>query len=212
MTTLCSIACETVHITTGRITVFGTQSTIEVTYPTLVHTFLYSQVKHCFFFTIIDTSNTSIIRLTIVSTNLINHIHRQVLQTSLDITTKELLTIDHQFLDFLTVDLHITVIVNYLDNFYQGLAAVELKQLYAGVAPVTNAPFEIILVEVANEADVQTVLDIFQARVDRECGDSTYPENAEAWMNNCRITSRGNYVFLAVLMGSAEIPSQFILD
>ena len=102
--------------------------------------------------------------------------------------------------------------VNYLNNFYQGLADVELKQLYAGVAPVTNAPFEIILVEVANEADVQTFLDIFQARVDRECDDSTYPENAEAWMNKCRITSRGNYVFLAVLMGSAEIPSQFILD
>ena len=102
--------------------------------------------------------------------------------------------------------------VNYLDNFYQGLAAVELKQLYAGVAPVTNAPFEIVLVEVANEADVQTVLDIFQARGDRESGDPTYPENAEAWMNECRITSRGNYVFLAVLMGSAEIPSQFILD
>ena len=102
--------------------------------------------------------------------------------------------------------------VNYLDNFYQGLAAVELKQLYAGVAPVTNAPFEMILVEVANEADVHTVLDIFQARVDRESGDSTYPENAEAWMNKCRITSRGNYVFLAVLMGSSEIPAQFILD
>jgi hypothetical protein len=102
--------------------------------------------------------------------------------------------------------------VNYLENFYPGLAAVELKQLYAGVAPVTNAPFEIILVEVANEADVQTVLDIFQARVDRESGDSTYPENAEAWMNKCRITSRGNYVFLAVLMGSYEIPAQFILD
>lgn len=102
--------------------------------------------------------------------------------------------------------------VNYLENFYHGLADVELKQLYAGVAPVTNAPFEIILVEVANEADVDTVLEIFQARVDRECGDTTYPENAEAWMNNCRITSRGNYVFLAVLMGSAEIPTQFILD
>ena len=102
--------------------------------------------------------------------------------------------------------------VNYLENFYHGLADVELKQLYAGVAPVTNAPFEIILVEVANEADVQTVLDIFQARVDRETGDSTYPENAEAWMNKCKITSRGNYVFLAVLMGSCEIPAEFILD
>ena len=102
--------------------------------------------------------------------------------------------------------------VNYLENFYPGLAAVELKQLYAGVAPVPNAPLELILVEVAHESDVQTVLDIFQARVDRASGDSTYPENAEAWMNKCRITSRGNYVFLAVLMGSYEIPAQFILD
>lgn len=102
--------------------------------------------------------------------------------------------------------------INYLENFYPGLSDIELKQLYAGVAPVTNAPFEIILVEVANEADVQTVKEIFQARADRESGDTTYPENAEAWMNNTRITSRGNYVFLAVMMGSAEIPAQFILD
>lgn len=102
--------------------------------------------------------------------------------------------------------------VNYLDNFYPGLASVGLEQLYAGVAPVTNAPFEIILVEVAEEADVQTVKEIFQARADRESGDSTYPENAEAWMNNCKITSRGCYVFLAVLMDPCQIPAEFILD
>ena len=102
--------------------------------------------------------------------------------------------------------------INYLNEFYHGLADIELKQLAAGVAPVTNAPFEIILVEVANDADVQTVIEIFQARADRESDDSTYPENAEAWINNCKITSRGNYVFLAVLMGSYEIPAEFILD
>lgn len=102
--------------------------------------------------------------------------------------------------------------INYLENFYPGLSDIELKQLYAGVAPVTNAPFEIILVEVVNEADVETVKEIFQARADRESGDSTYPENAQAWLNNTRITSRGNYVFLAVMMGSTEIPAQFILD
>ena len=102
--------------------------------------------------------------------------------------------------------------INYLDNFYSGLSDIELKQLYAGVAPVTNAPFEIILVEVVNESDVETVKEIFQARADRESGDSTYPENAQAWLNNTRITSRGNYVFLAVMMGSTEIPAQFILD
>ena len=102
--------------------------------------------------------------------------------------------------------------VAYLDQFYPGLADVELKQLYAGVAPVTNAPFEIILVEVANEADVPTVLEIYQGRVDRESDDSAYPENAEAWMNNCKITSRGCYVFLAVLMKPCEIPAEVILD
>ena len=102
--------------------------------------------------------------------------------------------------------------INYLDQFYPGLADIELKQLYAGVAPVTNAPFEVVLVEVADEADVPTVLEIFQARADNEGGDTTYPENAAAWLNDCKITSRGCYVFLAVLMGSCEVPAEFILD
>ena len=102
--------------------------------------------------------------------------------------------------------------IGYLNEFYVGLADIELKQLYAGVAPVTNAPFEIILVEVADEADVPALLEIFHARMDRESDDSTYPENAEAWINNCKITSRGCYVFLAVLMDPCEIPAEFILD
>ena len=102
--------------------------------------------------------------------------------------------------------------IDYLNCFYPGIADVEMKQFYAGVAPVTNAPFEIILVEVANEADVQTVLDLFHARADLASGDTSYPENAEAWMNNCKITSRGCYVFLAVLMDPCEVPAEFILD
>ena len=102
--------------------------------------------------------------------------------------------------------------IDYLNMFYPGLADIELKQFYAGVAPVTNAPFEILLVEVADESDVPVMLDIFHARMDKESGDSTYPENAKAWLNNCRITSRGCYVFLAVLMDPCEIPAEFILD
>lgn len=102
--------------------------------------------------------------------------------------------------------------IEYLNEFYPGLADIEMKQFYAGVAPVTNAPFEIVLVEVADEADVPTVLEIFHARMDKESGDSTYPENAEAWINNCKITSRGCYAFLAVLMDPCEIPAEFILD
>ena len=102
--------------------------------------------------------------------------------------------------------------IEYLNQFYPGIADIKLKQFSAGMAPVTNAPFEIFLVEVADGADVAKVQEIFQARVDKESGDSTYPENAEAWMNNSKITSRGNYVFLAVLMDPCEIPAEFILD
>ena len=102
--------------------------------------------------------------------------------------------------------------INYLNEFYPGLADIELKQLYAGVAPVTNAPFEVVMVEVANKADVQKVLEIYHARADRESDDTSYPENARAWLNNCKITSRGCYVFLAVLMDPCVVPAEFILD
>ena len=102
--------------------------------------------------------------------------------------------------------------IQYLNEFYPGLADVAMRQFCAGVAPVTNAPFEVLLVEVADKADVQTVLNIFQARADRESADTTYPENAKAWMNNCKITSRGCYVFLAVLMDPCVVPAEFILD
>lgn len=101
--------------------------------------------------------------------------------------------------------------IGYFESFYPGISEIEMKQFYAGVAPVTNSPFEIILVEVANSEDVQTLMDIFQARADAAADDDAYPENAAAWLNEVKITSRGNYVFLAVLMGY-EIPAEFILD
>ena len=101
--------------------------------------------------------------------------------------------------------------IDYFEAFYPGIGAIEMKQFYAGVAPVTNAPFEIILVEVANADDVQEMIDIFQNRADRASKDEAYPENAAAWLNEVKITSRDNYVFLAVLMNN-KVPAEFILD
>lgn len=101
--------------------------------------------------------------------------------------------------------------IDYFEAFYPGIGAIEMKQFYAGVAPVTNAPFEIILVEVANADDVQEMIDIFQNRADRASKDEAYPENATAWLNEVKITSRDNYVFLAVLMNN-KVPAEFILD
>lgn len=100
----------------------------------------------------------------------------------------------------------------YLDNFYPGIAGVELKQYCFAMAPVTNAPMEVAMVEVTDSKDVQTVLDIFQARVDEQSQDTGYPENSAAWKNNAKVTSRGNYVFLAVMTDEYGIPEEFILD
>ena len=115
---------ETVDIGIQRIAVFCTCSGIQVTNPSLVHTFLYLNIKNGFFFTVINTGNTGVVRLSVVSIDLVNHICRQVLQTGLHITTEEFLTVHQEFLDFLTVQLHITVIVhfctwNLLYQFFQ---------------------------------------------------------------------------------------------
>lgn len=102
--------------------------------------------------------------------------------------------------------------LTYLDNFYHGIAGVELKQCCFAMAPVTNAPMEVAMVEVADSKDVQTVMEIFQARVDEMSQDNGYPENSAAWKNNAKVTSRGNYVFLAVMTDEYSIPAEFILD
>ncbi len=91
-----------------------------------------------------------------------------------------------------------------LDNFYPGLSGVATKQSAVYMADITSVACEIALVEVENADDVKTVEDIFQARIDYQVGDGNspggafYPATTEAWQNNSRIVSNGNYVMLAV--------------
>ena len=101
----------------------------------------------------------------------------------------------------------------FLEELFPGLTSIDMAQFKLALSPVTNGPVEVDIVEVKNAEDVQKVIDIFQARVDSLSEDDTYPENAAAWKNNSRITSRGNLVILAVLTDYyGEIPAEFILD
>ncbi len=102
--------------------------------------------------------------------------------------------------------------LEYLNNFYPGILDVELKQYYFAMAPVTNAPLEIAMVEAASEADAKAVREIFRERVEQRSADSSYPEETAVWKNNARVTSRGCYVFLAVLTDDYELPEEFILS
>ena len=100
----------------------------------------------------------------------------------------------------------------YLENFYPGIGSIAFKQIYVAMAPVTNAPMEIALVEVEEASDVEVIRNIFQERIDSRANDSAYPEESDVWKQNGIVTTSGNYVFMAVMTDDYGIPDVFILD
>src|SRR5574344_684866 len=91
---------------------FCTSTQVNITKPALIHTFLYGKVENSLFFTIINTCYTSQIRLLIICFKVLNHIYREVLKTGFNITTKELFTFDHDFLNLFTINLYSTIVRN----------------------------------------------------------------------------------------------------
>lgn len=102
-----------------------------------------------------------------------------------------------------------------LDAFYPGLLDLELEQCSVSTAAIGSIACEIALVEVKNTEDVETVEGILQARVDYQVGDgnspggAVYPATMEAWEQNSRIVSNGNYVMLAVCEDADGAVEQF---
>lgn len=92
-----------------------------------------------------------------------------------------------------------------LDAFYAGLTAVELKQQVAYMPMMTAVPCEIVMVECANAADVETVKGIFEARIDTMVNDHfNYPAVIEAWEKEATVVTNGNYVAMFVINGMTE--------
>lgn len=93
-----------------------------------------------------------------------------------------------------------------IGSFYPGLDAVELNQQAYYMPPIATHPCEIVLVEVANSADVQTVADIFQKRITMGADNTTYPESAAGWAQFAQVHKSGNFVAMIVLPEGYVIP------
>ena len=97
-----------------------------------------------------------------------------------------------------------------LDSYYPGLSDVATNQCLVSYSVISASVGEIALVEVKNASDVQTVKDIFQARIDYQVGDDEnpggawYPDSIEGWKTGSRIVSNGNYVMLVALSEGAD--------
>ncbi len=87
---------------------------------------------------------------------------------------------------------------SYVDAFFPGLNDVELKQSVLQMAMISAVAYEIDLVECADESDVETVKEIFQARIDSQVGGGAfYPETTAAW-EKAELLVNGNVVALIV--------------
>ncbi|SFP35444.1 protein of unknown function [Oscillibacter sp. PC13] len=102
-----------------------------------------------------------------------------------------------------------------MDAFYTGLAELATEQCGVYMAMISAVAGEIALVEVSNAADVQTVKDIFQARINYQVGDhenpggAWYPDSIQVWENNSRIVTQGNYVMMIAMEGADDIVASF---
>lgn len=97
-----------------------------------------------------------------------------------------------------------------LDNFYAGLSGINTRQSLVCVAMMTGVVCEIVLIEVADAADVEAVKDILQARIDYQIeAGAYYPAAVEGWTNNSRIVSNGNYIMMIAHQDCDSIAAGF---
>ena len=93
-----------------------------------------------------------------------------------------------------------------INSFYPGLDGIELNQQVFYMPPIVTHPCEIVLVEVKDAANVQAVVDIFQARIDLGADNTTYPESAAGWQSYAQVQHSGNFVCMIVLPEGYTIP------
>lgn len=91
-------------------------------------------------------------------------------------------------------------------SFYPGLEKITLNQQVFYMPPIATHPCEIVMVEVANSADVQAVVDIFQARIDMGADNKNYPESSAGWKLYAQVQTSGNFVCMIVLPKNNVIP------
>lgn len=83
-----------------------------------------------------------------------------------------------------------------LETTYPGITDYTLTQSVFEAAAISAVAFELALVEVSDEADVEAVKGIFESRIDSQIeGGAFYPATVEAWQN-AEVIVNGNVVAL----------------
>lgn len=98
-----------------------------------------------------------------------------------------------------------------LEMFYPGLSSLEGVAEFQVYTPMmTGAAAELTLVKLADPSAADAVKAVFDARV-AACTEEgmNYPETIDAWVNNCRQVTAGNYMMLVVHTDCDAIQADF---
>jgi len=93
----------------------------------------------------------------------------------------------------------------YLDNFYPGMADLNLTQCLIYFNHFSMNSSELALIQAANPSDAAKAAAILQGRIDYMVGDGNgpggawYPGPTEIWTNDSRVVTNGCYVMMVVV-------------
>ena len=96
-----------------RVAIFSTIRQVEVGHPRFIQLALGHDVEHGHFFAIVDTSHLGVVALLLVRLDTVDHIHGQVLHRHIFVALEEVLTIDQEFLDFLTIPRNLAIVADF---------------------------------------------------------------------------------------------------
>lgn len=95
-------------------------------------------------------------------------------------------------------------------SYYPGLFDLELKQVHIYIPMMSAVAYEVTLIEASSDADVETIKNILQARIDGQIGNQhNYPMVIEAWQNDAHIVTNGRYLMLVVSDDAASYVNAF---
>lgn len=96
-----------------------------------------------------------------------------------------------------------------MDAYYPGLSAVSKAQFVGKIAMITASANEIVLIECADSADVDTVRAILESRRQSQIdGGAWYPESIAMW-EGAQICVSGNFLMLVSHGSAADIAASF---
>lgn len=87
-----------------------------------------------------------------------------------------------------------------LESFYNGFSGLNIEESFVAMHPVTGAPWEIAIVKVKGEDDVEAAMNVMFDRIEFGSDDDFYADNAAGWKNNATVLNYGNYVIMICMM------------